>query len=227
MRIVGGEGGLISPPTTWWRGRGGPPHLPPHRQRPPIGEANWGDASPPPIGFANGGGTLRPPHHVRVAPPHPEPPPSEPPPPAPPPLIIDERVSREGGGVKGGVMWWGNRWGGGDASRALCARTHWRSQWRGGSVPPPTPPPYPPPPSPPYYAYSRWRGRACIPPTTLVEGGGREQGGCKGALCAPPRFAIPWALRAQAIWEGGGSPKNPLISDERGGSVRGPLKVEW
>nr|UYR50947.1 hypothetical protein [Morchella crassipes] len=94
------------------------------------------------------------------------------------------------------------RWGeGGDASRALRARTHWRSQWRGGASPPDPPPP-PPPPSPPYYAYSRWRGRACIPPPLRGGVGGKGARGDARGRCAPPLGLL--SLRSKD-WTMGGA----------------------
>nr|UYR51185.1 hypothetical protein [Morchella crassipes] len=109
---------------------------------PPNWLRQWGGCIPP---LALQGGTLRPPPHVRVAPPHHEPP-MNPPLPHPPPLIIDERVSREGGGfIRGGYVV-GNRWGeGGCFSRAARADALAEPMKEGGSVPPPTPPPLPPP----------------------------------------------------------------------------------
>nr|UYR51020.1 hypothetical protein [Morchella crassipes] len=88
-------------------------------------------------------------------------------------------------------MWWGGEpvGEGGCFSRAARADALAEPMKGGGGASPPRPPPTPPP-SPPYYAYSRGRGRACIPPPLRGGVGGREQGGCKGGAVRPPRFAI-------------------------------------
>nr|UYR51136.1 hypothetical protein [Morchella crassipes] len=172
-----------------------PPHLPPPliASVPPC-VRKGGGCIPPPQLASPMGGRFAPPHHVRVAPPT-NPPPMNPLP-NPPPLIIDERVSREGGIHQGGLCG-GEPVGRGDASRALRARTHWRSQWRGGASPPDPPPPPPLPLPRTMRIVGGEGGLVSPPPTTLVEGGGREQGGDARGRCAPPSVCYLYGVKIE------------------------------
>nr|UYR50742.1 hypothetical protein [Morchella crassipes] len=201
---------------------GTPPPPPSSSPASPHWRSQLGDASPPNWLRQWGGGTLRPPPPRKGrAPPTPKPPPHEPPPSRTPPS------HHRWEGFQG-VMWREPGGGRGDASRALRARTHWRSQWR-RERPPPNPP-YPPPPSPPYYAYSRWRGRACIPPpTTWWSGGKGARGDARGALCAPLGLLSHGPFGPKQFGKGvpPQNPWRPPPGASKGGFDAGAARAPW
>nr|UYR50765.1 hypothetical protein [Morchella crassipes] len=109
-----------------------------------------------------------------------------------------------GGFIRGGLC--GGPVGeGGDASRALRARTHWRSQWRGGASPP-TPPPTPPLPLHRTMRIVGGEGGLVSPPLRGGVGGKGARGDARGALCAPPSVCYLYGVKIERWGQGGGSP---------------------